>query len=369
MKLAVLVTYVLLAQAMQDPLGPILKPVLKPTLDETARRQARAARYTDADFPMKPETFARFRDDVSTTLAHALGLEDWVVRAPRDGASPIADLFVDRTLATIERHGIQMEVHTIEIRGTGLRVPLVVCLPEGNARRPGIVVLSGHSKHGLRDLVLDLESYQRGLAVRLAQAGFVAAAVEKIDTGYLARSFGDGSDEERLAATLLGLGSTIRAEQLRAALAATEILALHPRVDRSQLGSAGVSLGGWLALQTALLDDRIGAVADFGRKTLGSLGEEGKATIDPCLVLPGLLTLGERNLFALAYAPRALLAGHGRKDADSMRQGPAHFESLLRAQYEALGRKSRFEYLVHDGGDTMPERAVVDYFRRTLGPR
>ena len=368
MKLTVFVTFVLLAggiaagpDAVPDPLEPILKPVLKPTLDETARHQARTARYSDADFPMTPETFARFRDDVSSTLARALGLEEWVGRAP--------DLFADRMLATIERHGVRMEVHTIEIRATGLRVPLVICLPKGSARRPGVVVLSGHSKHGLRDLVLDLESYQRGLAARLAQAGFVAAALEKIDTGYLARSFGDGSDEERLAATLLGMGSTIRAEQLRAALAATEILALHPRVDRSRLGSAGVSLGGWLALQTALLDDRIGAVADFGRKTLGSLGDEGKATIDPCLVLPGLLTLGERNLFALAYAPRALLAGHGRKDTDSMRQGPLHFERLLRAQYEALGRKSSFEYLVHDGGDTMPEREVVDYFRRTLGPR
>ncbi len=339
-------------------------------MDVAARRQSRDRKYSDGDFPMPAAAFAGFRDDVATSLVRALGLDGWVVRGTRKSTSPIASRFADRTLATIEQHGVRMEVHTLELVESSLRVPMVVCLPDGTDPRPGIVVLSGHSTHGLRDLVLDLDSYQRGIATRLAQAGFVAAAVEKVDSGYLARAFGAGSDEDALSAALLGLGTTIRAEQLRAALAASEVLARHPRVDRTKLGATGVSLGGWLAIQTALLDDRISAVADFGRKTLGPLAADaGAQPIDACHVLPGLLTLGDRNLFPLAYAPRPLLAGHGRKDPESARQGPAHYEQLLRAQYEALGRGSSLEYLVHDGGDTMPERAVIDYFSRVLPRR
>ena len=53
-----------------------------------------------------------------------------------------------------------------------------------------------------------------------------------------------------------------------ATLAAVEILAAHPRVDESRMGTTGVSLGGRLAVQTALLNDRIRAVAEYGTKTV-----------------------------------------------------------------------------------------------------
>jgi dienelactone hydrolase len=297
--------------------------------------------------------FGEFRRTVIAELERSLGLEGWATR-------PVAERFTDRTLSTIVHDGVRMEVHAIEIRPSGLVVPVVVCLPPGEATHPAVVVLSGHSTHGLRDLVLDLDSYQRGVATRLARAGFVAAAVEKIDSGYLATTFGSGSDEDLVAALHLGLGTTTRTEQIRAALAASEVLAAHPRVDATRMGAAGVSLGGWLAIQTALLDDRIGAVADFGRKTIGM------PPVDPCHVLPGLLALGERNVLTLAYAPRPLLAGHGRKDADSARQGPRHYEKPLLDQYAALGHADRLEYRVHDGGDVMPDEWVVAYFLRVL---
>jgi len=358
------------AAEVEDPLGALLGPAIEPALETTLRRQAAERQYSDSDFPLPAEAFAEFRGAVTSALERALGLESWVVRSPRGPESPIAGRFVDRILGTIVRDDVRMEVHAVEIRPSGLRVPMVVCLPSGSEKRPGIVVLSGHSLHGLRDLVLDLDSYQRGIAARLARAGFVTVAVEKVDAGYLAGTFGSGSDEEFLAPLHLALGTTTRTVQLQAALVATEILARHPRVDPTRIGATGVSLGGWLAVQTALLNDRIGAVADFGRKTLGvpPLGEATRPVgpVDLCHVLPGLLALGDRNVLALAYAPRPLLAGHGRKDAESSRQGPAHYERLLVRQYAALGQRSRLEYRVHEGGDTMPEELIVDYFRRVL---
>ncbi len=357
----------------EDPLGPMLRPAVVPSVEATVRRQASQRRYSDSDFPLQAGAFAEFRETVIGELERALDLAGWVVRSPRGTESPIASRFADRVVGTIVQHGVPMEVHVVEIRPSGLRVPLVVCLPPGSEKCPGVVVLSGHSLHGLRDLVLDLDSYQRGIATRLARAGFVAVAVEKIDTGYLATTFGSGSDEDLLAALNLGLGTTTRTLQLQAALAATEILAAHPRVDATRIGATGVSLGGWLAVQAALLNDRIDAVADFGRKTLGVPQPEDTAhsagPVDLCHVLPGLLAVGDRNVWTLAYAPRPLLAGHGRKDADSNRQGPLHFERLLAGQYAALGFRSRLEYRVHDGGDVLPEDLVVDYFRRVLVAR
>ena len=145
----------------------------------------------------------------------------------------------------------------------------------------------------------------------------------------------------------------------------------HPRVDETKLGATGVSLGGWLSMQTAVLSDRIAAVADFGRKTVaippGMTAKQFRGMTDLCHIIPGMAAICDRNLLSLAYCPRPLLAGHGRKDAGSHRQGPVHFKSVFAGQYRKLGKGSRFQYHVHDGADTMPEKIVVEYFREVFG--
>ena len=155
-----------------------------------------------------------------------------------------------------------------------------------------------------------------------------------------------------------------------ACLAASEILANHPQVDDTRSGAAGVSLGGWLSVQTALFSDRIRAVADFGMKTLtvppGTAADAYGGIKDLCHIIPGLLSLCDRNLLSLAYAPRPMLAGHGRRDASSHAQHEEHYRNLFQCQYEALGAGDDYSYHIHDGGDTMPEEAVIDYFRRVL---
>ena len=170
----------------------------------------------------------------SNSLSHA-------VRKPAPGKrSPIAGKFKDRIVKRLTlENGVEIEAHVIEIIATGDQVPVVLCLPraEGKAedesdnRRPGVVCCPGHSNHALRDLVFDRDSYQRAIAVRLAEAGFAAVAIEKVDSGYLSRNAPSGVDEQAITTFRLGLGTdTTRAVQLMATLAATEILALHPRV-------------------------------------------------------------------------------------------------------------------------------------------
>ena len=351
-----------------DPLEPILRPVLRSSVSSLVEHYRRGRIYPMDAFPLPPPKFEAFRADVTGRLVRSLDLEKWVVRRPLGKQSPIRNLFRDKVVKTIRHHGIEMEIHLIELLETGDRIPAVLCLPQDSGPRPAVAAFSGHSKNGLRDLVIDLESYQRGVATRLAQAGFVSVAVEKLDTGYLSRTFPSGVDEQEIAAWRLGMSKVTRSIQLMVSLAALEVLATHPRVDETRIGTTGVSLGGWLSVQAALLSDRVAAVADFGRKTVflpEDVPPEELAVIrDKCHILPGMFEVGDRNLLLLAYAPRPLLAGHGRKDRGSHEQAPRYYRDLFAAQYRALGKKSAFEYRVHEGGDTMPDEVVIEYFRR-----
>jgi len=369
------------AQAAEevDPLQAIYAPVVKPFAVQVYNRCKNEQRYPEEAFPLSPDAFAKFRADIVSRMEQTLKLEDWSVRAPLDKRNRLQGKFRDRLLKTIEHHGIRMEVHLIELLDAGIGVPAVICLPPGEKRRPGVCVFSGHTVSGLRQLVIDLDGYQRGLATRMAQAGFVTIAVEKIDSGYLSKTFPKGADEPEIAPHLLHWGLTTRSHQLMACLAASEMLATHPRVDETRMGAAGVSLGGWLSMQTAMLNDRISVVADFGMKGLhvdpdiSALDFKGEfqrgGSSDWCHILPGMLSLCDRNVLALACAPKHLIAGHGRRDKISSRQAPVHYRQLFEKQFNALGREGDFRYHVHNGGDVMPDAVVIDHFRRVLASR
>jgi hypothetical protein len=217
--------------------------------------------------------------------------------------------------------------------------------------------------------VFGRDSYQKAIAVRLAEAGFVTVAVEKVDSGYLSRTAPSGVDEEEITTFRLGLGKdTTRAIQLKATLAATEILATHPRVDETRLGATGVSLGGWLAIQTALLSDRIGAVAEYSTKTV-FLGDDMKVDEfngvgDLCHIVPRTFQLGDRNILMFPYAPRPLLSGHGGPtDRNSHSQYQRYYRDIHEAQYKALGKPENFRYHIHDGGHSIPPKTVIAFFR------
>lgn len=353
-----------------DPLGEPLKGSLKPTLEVFLDYCRTKHRYVNADFPMTASKFAGFKWEIKSELARTLGIEDFVVRSPSGKTSPIARQFQDLLIETKSIHGVTIEIHAVKCQPTGLVVPMVLCLPAERDSNPvpGVCVFSGHTSHGLHDLVVNLESYQQGVAIRLAQAGMASIAVEKIDTGYLSRDGVKGRDENAIATLMLSWGSVLRSHQLRACLAATEILAGHSRVDETRIGATGVSLGGWLTIQTAMLNDRIRAVADFGRKTRLASDETKAASYqgeeDLCAILPGMLQLSNRNLMPVALAPMPMLAGHGRKDVDSHREHAANFRIICEAQYAALNVATNYTYLIHDGGDTMPSGQVIAWFKR-----
>jgi hypothetical protein len=129
-----------------------------------------------------------------------------------------------------------------------------------------------------------------------------------------------------------------------------------------------VSLGGWLSVQTAMLNDRITAVADFGRKTRSVAAEMTAADYqgqrDLCHIIPGMLEVCDRNLLPVVLAPLPMLAGHGRRDAGSHREHAADFRTICEVQYAALDASANYSYLIHEGGDEMPSREVIAWLAR-----
>lgn len=378
--LGLLVIHPLLSPQLQaqvskkDPLAEVYSKEIRSTVESLMAQFRRDRKYKVADFPLEPEAFKKFQKEVVDGWTAALGMEDWVVRNPSSGkSSPISGKYRDRIVKRMTLEGgVEIEAHVIEIIETGDQVPVVLCLPPADVKnekpRPGILCCPGHGNNPLRDLVFDPKSYQRAIAVRLAQAGFASVAVEKVDCGYLSRNAPSGNDETAITTFRFGLGPDTRTIQLMATVAATEVLATHPRVDETRMGATGVSLGGWLSVQTALLSDRIQAVAEYATKTV-FLGdnikpEEFKGVGDICHIVPGAFQLGDRNILMFPFAPKPLLSGHGGpKDKHSHREYQQYYLDVHKAQYEALGKPENFRYHIHDGGHTIAPEEVIGFFR------
>lgn len=353
-----------------DPLEETFSRELRPAVESLIEEFRAQRRYETDDFPLSEERFLKFQREVVSEFTRALHLENWVVRSPQGKSSPIRDLFKDRVVRRFEHGGVAMEAHVIEFQ-TGHRVPIVVCLPAGEGKHPAVAAFPGHGEHPLHDLVFGEDSYQRAMCARLARAGFVSVAVEKVDSGYLSRNGSAGVDEREITPFRLAMGAPIRAIQLMATLAAVETLAAHPRTDESRMGATGVSLGGWLAIQTALLNDRIRAVAEYSTKTVylpdGISSAEFEGAGDLCHVIPETFRLGDRNLLLFPFAPRPLLSGHGGPtDKGSHGQYEKYYKSVFEAQYEVLGQADAFRYHVHDGGHATHPTTVIEFFREVL---
>ena len=354
-----------------DPLAETLSRELRPAVESLMAEFRGLRKYKSADFPLSAEHFARFQREVVSELARSLDLEDWVVRSPEGKRSPVRHLYRDRVVQRLVHAGVEMEARIVELLPTGHQVPIVVCFPSADEPLPAVAAFPGHGEHPLHDLVFGEDSYQRAICARLARAGFVSVAVEKVDSGYMSRGGPAGVDEREITGFRLAMGSPVRSVQLMATLAAVEILAGHPRVDERRIGATGVSLGGWLAIQTALLNDRIRAVAEYGTKTVylpdEATSDEFAGISDLCHVIPETFRLGDRNMLLIPFAPRPLLSGHGGpKDRASHGQYERYYRDIFEAQYRVLGKPDAFRYHIHDGGHATHAPTVIEYFREVL---
>lgn len=201
----------------------------------------------------------------------------------------------------------------------GSPIPAVLQYRVGGGKRPGILVIPGHTlsrtDSGLRQLVDGEDTYQAAAATALAQAGFVTLAFELRGFGLLGAPL--DVDEFQVAYNALLAGSFYKALVIEDAMRALELLRSTAPTDGSRIGVTGASLGGELAVALAALDPSIEAIAfsSYGGSAgpfPAQLEPDEKTPMHYCHIIPGAWHFLRQEDAVLLLAPRPVLRGARR---------------------------------------------------------
>ena len=178
-----------------------------------------------------------------------------------------------------------IRTRTVEYLADGLMMFGHLALPEGDDTRPAVLI--GHEGAGLDDV-------QRARADRMAEAGFVALAMDY----HGGRSFTDG-DEMRARVRPL-LASPVRMRSI--GQSALDALLCEPRVDPSRIAAIGYCAGGTIVLELARAGADLKAVVAFHPSLQAAAEEDASSVSGSVLVCVGsedpLVPLADREAFA-----------------------------------------------------------------------
>lgn len=241
----------------------------------------------------------------------------------------------------------------------GHRIRGALLTPPGSKHAgPLVVVLHGHGP-GL-PLVLDPASYQKGIALELARAGFLVLALET--RGFGASGF--PALEHRAYVQRLRLqGEEFHGQVVSDNL---EILrwARESVVYDGRIALVGGSMGGFAAMFLSALGEPFDACLVSG---VGGSWRLGLSSFDMCpgSNIPGLLkVLDEEQVFA-AMSCRSIALELGRYDPIlGAANLPDHGKGLLAV---AQRRGVAMEIHIFEGTHEHDRNYIIDYLRRTFG--
>lgn len=392
-----------------DPIGSVYYKKITPVLETALSSFATKRIYSSNSFPLNKMDFETFQKSLRISFYENINVNGYRWEEDQD----ISQNYTTELLKVLEYKNFNLNLYKIHIFATQDDIPVVTCSPSTSSEEttPGIILFSGHTaESGVFDLMLDTKSYQRAMARRLCQEGFITLAVEKLDSGYTSVRFqklgkknvverepgGGGDDELEVATTVLSTGDlSIFARQTIANLSAYDFFRNSPSLRLGHIGAAGVSFGGWQALHLVLLRSEIKAVSNFSGmwSYLEKYVDDGRienfeGVNDFSQSFPGLFLLGDQNRYVLAVAGVPMQMAHGINDWPYT-DYKKYYIPIVREQYALLGKEHLLETLAHCdplseqqylalrkghlirrmkfcGQHSFSPADVVSYFRRTL---
>jgi dienelactone hydrolase len=222
--------------------------------------------------------------------------------------------------------------------GDDRRLPVILCLHEINQGRKTVM--------GESYVYDDSLNWLRGWGRELARRGFITAGITQ-------RTFGKrpGELDEQAKVELL-YGRTLMGGFVWEALQTLDLLARRDDADPNRLGIVGYGLGGTVAFYTAVLDDRVQALATAcgGIGSMDLLARWSDADYhDLSYFIPGILDHFDHADLISSLAPRAYLLLTRDSDEGMPLEGIRRAEWEGGARFRELAAETRFKVSVRPG--------------------
>jgi hypothetical protein len=235
----------------------------------------------------------------------------------------------------------------VEINSTpGRRIKVVLTIPAREmAEFPAVICMHGHG--GQLYSVYQNDTPYKEFAFNLASNGYITITTTV--------SQHDIYEDDR---TLMG-------ERLWDLMRCTDYLESLPQVDKSNIGCAGLSLGGEMAMWLGAMDTRIKATVSSGFLTKMDQMEKGHCM---CWKFPGLRELVDYADIYSLIAPRFLLCQNGLKEPSTDFTVPLAREALkeITVIYDDYGKPDNVSLVAHPEGHVVDVPSLMEFFGKTL---
>jgi dienelactone hydrolase len=299
-------------------------------------------------------------------------LDVWQAEA-RDRLTRLLSLPEHRSDPRVSVGGIgpRPNVASVVMRTDAESIPCwLVSAPADRFTGAGVVAVAGHGR-GIDALVDEADEYHRGLALKLADAGFTVLSPElrsfgrRRAPGAVDRGPSENSCQVDATQGLL-TGHPVLGSRVADTLTAARAVAALPGIDSERIAIVGGSGGGAVALLAAALDVGIAAalVATYFSSFAASL-----CSVPHCICnsVPDLLAWFEMADIAALIAPRPLIIEAGERDPIFPIEATAASHADLVDLWTSSGAPPP-ELIVTDRGHEFSAKRSVLALAEVLGP-